>query len=114
MSPHDSPSPAETLTPDTLSCKEYTDAYSLLPLAHHATIVLSSLSMHELLPFREGLLLLLEIQVTRAEKIFLCIQIIESEGWKGATRSSSPTILPLPLLPQATKPYLIAPHPDAS
>ena len=34
----------------------------------------------------------------------------ESQGWKGPTRSSSPTVLPLPLLPQATKPYLIAPH----
>ena len=41
-------------------------------------------------------------------------RIIESRGWKGPTRSSSPTILPLPLLPQATKPYLIAPHPDTS
>lgn len=39
---------------------------------------------------------------------------IESQGWKGPTRSSSPAVLPLPLLPQATKPYLIAPHPDAS
>ena len=42
------------------------------------------------------------------------IRIIESQGWKGPTRSSSPTILPLPLLPQATKPYLVAPHPDTS
>ena len=40
--------------------------------------------------------------------------IIESQGWKGPTRSSPPTVLPLPLLPQATKPYLVAPHPDAS
>lgn len=31
------------------------------------------------------------------------------EGWKGPTWSSSPTILALPLLPQAAKPYLIAP-----
>ena len=44
-------------------------------------------------------------------------RIIESQGWKGPTRSktvSSPTILPLPLLPQANKPYLAAPHPDTS
>ena len=41
-------------------------------------------------------------------------RIVESQGWKGPTRSSSPTVLPLPLLPQATEPYLIAPHPDAS
>ena len=41
-------------------------------------------------------------------------RIVESQGWKGPTRSSSPTILPSPLLPQATKPYLVAPHPDAS
>ena len=40
-------------------------------------------------------------------------RIIESQGWKGPTRSSSPIILPLPLLPQATKPHLIAPHPDS-
>ena len=40
--------------------------------------------------------------------------IIESQGWKEPTRSSSPTVLPLPLLPQATKPYLVASHPDAS
>ena len=33
-------------------------------------------------------------------------RIVESQGWKGPTRSSSPNILPLPLLPQATKPYL--------
>jgi len=37
---------------------------------------------------------------------------IESQGLKGPTRSPSPTVLPLPLLPQATKPYLVAPHPD--
>ena len=42
------------------------------------------------------------------------IRIIESQGWKGPTRSSSPTVLPLPLLPQATKLYLVAPPPDAS
>ena len=41
-------------------------------------------------------------------------RIIESQGWKGPTRSSSPAVLPLLLLPQATKPYLVAPHPDAS
>ena len=41
-------------------------------------------------------------------------RITESQGWKGPTRSSSPTILLLPLLPQATKLYLGAPHPDAS
>ena len=41
-------------------------------------------------------------------------RIIESQGWKGPTRSSSPAVLPFPLLPQATKPYLVAPHPDAS
>ena len=41
-------------------------------------------------------------------------RIIESQGWKGPTRSSSPTVLPLPLLPQATEPYLISPHPDTS
>ena len=41
-------------------------------------------------------------------------RIVESQGWKGPTRSSSPTVLPPPLLPKATKPYLIAPHPDAS
>jgi len=41
-------------------------------------------------------------------------RIIESQGWKRPTRSSSPTVLPLPFLPQATKPYLIAPHPDTS
>jgi len=40
-------------------------------------------------------------------------RIIEFQGWKGPTRSSNPTVLPLPLLPQATKPYLAAPHPDA-
>lgn len=39
--------------------------------------------------------------------------MIESQGWKGPARSSSPTVLPSPLLPQATKSYLIAPHPDA-
>ena len=39
--------------------------------------------------------------------------VTESQGWKGPTRSSSPTVLPSPLLPQATQPYLIAPHPDA-
>jgi len=38
----------------------------------------------------------------------------ESQGWKGPTLSSSPTILPLQLLPQATNPYLVAPHPDTS
>ena len=43
-----------------------------------------------------------------------CHRIIESQGWKEPTRSSSPTVLPLPLLPQATKPYLVAPCPDAS
>ena len=41
-------------------------------------------------------------------------RIIESQGWEGPTGSSSPTVLPLPLLPQGTKPYLVAPHPDAS
>jgi len=41
-------------------------------------------------------------------------RIIESQSWKGPTRSSSPTVFPLPLLPQATKPYLVDPHPDAS
>ena len=40
--------------------------------------------------------------------------IIESQGWKGPARLSSPTVLPLPFLPQATKPYLVAPYPDAS
>ena len=40
--------------------------------------------------------------------------IIESQGWKGPARSSSPTVLLLLLLPQATKPYLVAPHPDTS
>jgi len=39
-------------------------------------------------------------------------RIIESQGWKGPTRASSPPFFPLPLLPQATKLYLIAPHPD--
>jgi len=39
---------------------------------------------------------------------------MESQGWKGPTRSSSPTVLPLPLLPQATKPYLVASHPDTT
>lgn len=42
------------------------------------------------------------------------ILLIESQGWKGSTRSSIPTVLPLPLLSQATKLYLVAPHPDAS
>ena len=51
---------------------------------------------------------------TVSSSISLRVWVIESQGWKGPTRSSSPTILPLPLLPQATKPYLIAPHPDAS
>ena len=37
---------------------------------------------------------------------------MESQGGKGPTGSSSPIVLPLPLLPQATKPYLVAPHPD--
>ena len=41
-------------------------------------------------------------------------RITESQGWKGPVRSSSPTILPLPLLPQATKPYLVAPHLDTT
>ena len=40
--------------------------------------------------------------------------ITESQGWKGPTRPSSPTILPSVLLPQATKPCLLAPHPDTS
>jgi len=46
----------------------------------------------------------------------LCIlyRIMESQGWKGPTGSSSLTILPSPLLSQATKPSLVAPHPDAS
>lgn len=39
---------------------------------------------------------------------------MESQGLKGPTRSSSSTYLPLPWLPQATKPYITAPHPDAS
>lgn len=39
-------------------------------------------------------------------------RIIESQGWKGPARPSSPAVLPLPLLPQATKTYLVAPHPD--
>ena len=34
-------------------------------------------------------------------------RILGSQGWKGPIRSSSPTVLPLPLLPQATKPYLV-------
>ena len=33
-------------------------------------------------------------------------RIIGSQGWKGPTRSSRANILPLPLLPQATKPYI--------
>jgi len=41
---------------------------------------------------------------------FVYDRIIESQGWKGPTRSSCPTIFPLPLLPLATKPYLVAPH----
>ena len=41
-------------------------------------------------------------------------RITESQGWKGPTRLCSPTMLLLSLLPQATKPYLVAPHPDAS
>ena len=41
-------------------------------------------------------------------------RITESQDWKGPTRSSRPTVLPLLLLLQATKPYLVAPHPDAS
>lgn len=39
-------------------------------------------------------------------------QNTESQDWKGPARSSSSTILLLPLLPPATKPDLIAPHPD--
>jgi len=31
-------------------------------------------------------------------------RIMESQGWKGPTRSSSPTVVPSPLLPQAIKP----------
>lgn len=38
--------------------------------------------------------------------------IIESQSWIGPTRSSCPTVLPL--LPEATKPYLVSPHPDTS
>jgi len=38
------------------------------------------------------------------------IEIIESQGWKGPIRSPSPTVLPLPLQSQATKPYLVALH----
>jgi len=41
-------------------------------------------------------------------------RFIESQGWKGPTRPSSPTVLLLPLPPQDTKPYLVAPHPHAS
>ena len=41
-------------------------------------------------------------------------RITESQGWKRPARSSSPTAFPFPLVPQATKPYLVAPHPDAS
>jgi len=37
---------------------------------------------------------------------------IESQGWKLPAGSSSPTAFPFPLVPQATKPYLVAPHPD--
>lgn len=38
---------------------------------------------------------------------------MESQSWKGPIRSN-PTVLPLPLLPQASKLYLVAPHPDTS
>ena len=54
------------------------------------------------------------IQVKYIKKLNHIHRIIESQGWKGPTRSSSLTILPFPLVPQATKPYLVAPHPDAS
>ena len=53
-------------------------------------------------------------QLFRPKKGYFNHRIIESQGWKGRTRSSNPTVLPLPLLPQVTKPYLAAPHPDAS
>ena len=36
-------------------------------------------------------------------------RITESQGWKGSTGSSTPTVLPFPLQPQATKPYLSKP-----
>ena len=37
-------------------------------------------------------------------------RMIESQCWKRPTITSSPTVLPSPLLPQATKPYIVAPH----
>lgn len=49
-----SPIPAETLTPDTLSCKEYTDDDSLLLLACHATIILSNLSVYGAVTLQRG------------------------------------------------------------
>jgi len=54
------------------------------------------------------------IQESKFQSHFEDHRIIESQGWKGSTRSSSPTVLPLPLLPQATKPYLVAPQPGTS
>ena len=40
-------------------------------------------------------------------------RIIESQGWKGPARSSSPTVS-ITVATTGTKPYLVAPHPDAS
>ena len=54
--------------------------------------------------------------ISTAEIYIFCMnhRIIESQGGKRPIRSPDPTIFSLPLLPQATKPYLAAPHPDAS
>lgn len=49
------------------------------------------------------------LDTTLAETL---VRIIESQGYKGPIRSPNPTILPLPLLSPATKPYHVAPHPD--
>jgi len=51
---------------------------------------------------------------TLVESLLEDHRIIESQGLKGPRRSSSSTVVPLPLLPQTTKPYLVAAHPEAS
>lgn len=43
-----------------------------------------------------------------------CSRIIELQAWKWPAGSFLPTVLPLPFLPQISKPYIVAPHPDTS
>lgn len=62
--------------------------------------------------------LLPESVVSKCAKAFvslviLCHRVIQSRGWKGSARSSSPPVFPFLLLPQAAKPFLLASHADA-